>query len=326
MKAVVCSAVGNLSGLQIQDLPSPKARPNEIVVRVRAAGINFPDALMITGKYQHVPPIPFTPGKELAGDVVEVGSEVSRFKVGDRVCAHLAYGAFAEEVAINVDHSVIGIPRNLEYVPAAAFPLAYSTSMHILCDRARIQPGELLLVLGASGGVGIAAIQLGKLLGARVIACASSDEKLAFCKKYGVDEVVNYATQDLRESLKELTMGRGVDVVCDPVGGSYSEPAIRSMAWNGRYCVVGFAAGTIPRIPANLMLLKGCSILGCALGSNAKRDPSAYIRNLDRMSRWIEEGKLMPAVTRTFPIENTAEALNEMMQRNVLGKTVITIQ
>lgn len=326
MKAVVCSAVGDLAGLQIQDLPSPKAGMNEIVVRVRAAGINFPDALMITGKYQHVPPMPFTPGKELAGDVVEVGSAVSRFKVGDRVCAHLAYGAFAEEVAIKVDHSVIGIPRNLEYVPAAAFPLAYSTSMHVLCDRAGIQPGESLLVLGASGGVGIAAIQLGKLLGARVIACASSEEKLAFCSQYGADQTVNYASADFRESLKELIGGRGVDVVCDPVGGSYSEPAIRSMAWNGRYCVVGFAAGTIPRIPVNLMLLKGCSVLGCSFGSNAKRDPGAYVQNLERMSRWIEEGKLMPAVTRTFPIESAAEALNEMMQRNVLGKTVITFQ
>lgn len=325
MKAIVCSEVGGTDTLRLTDLPSPKAKKDEIVVSVRAAGVNFPDVLMVQGKYQHVPPLPFIPGKEIAGVVKEVGEDVSHFKAGDRVCAYLRYGAFAEEVALKADYTVMKIPDALDFAPAAAFPLVYSTSMHLLNDRAKMQAGETLLVLGASGGVGIAAVQLGKLLGARVIACASSDEKTDFCRRHGADDVVNYSKENLREAINRLTAGKGVDVVCDPVGGDYTEPALRSMSWNGRYCVVGFAAGQIPKVPINLLLLKGCAMLGCAFGSNAQRDPTQFVHNLRQMNDWMADGKLVPVVTTSFPLEKTREALDDMTNRRVMGKVVIVM-
>ncbi len=325
MKAIGCKEIGLPDTLVVEDLPSPNAGEGHIVVSVKAAGVNFPDALVIQGKYQHTQSLPFTPGKEIAGVVKEIGAGVTRFKVGDHVCAWLSHGAFAEEVAIKDDFAVARLPEHIAFVPAAAFALVYSTSMHLLADRAKIKPGETLLVLGASGGVGIAAVQLGKLLGARVIACASSQQKLDFCIAHGADAVINYETEDLREAINRLTDKRGVDVICDPVGGKYAEPAVRSMAWGGRYCVVGFAAGAIPKFPLNLMLLKGCTVLGCAFGTNARRHPEQFTANLTRMIDWMDKGELNPVVTACYPLERTPAALQDMLDRKVTGKVVITM-
>jgi NADPH2:quinone reductase len=324
MKAIVCSRIGPPESLTVEDLPSPVPAAGEILVGVKAAGVNFPDALVIQGKYQHSQSLPFTPGKEVAGVVLGCGEGVTGYQPGDRVCAYLSHGAFASEITVKADYAVAHLPAGVDFVEAAAFPLVYSTSMHVLADRGQLQPGETLLVLGASGGVGIAAVQLGKLLGARVIACASSQEKLDFCRRHGADELINYEQEDLREAINRLTDKRGVDVVCDPVGGRYAEPAVRGMAWNGRYCVVGFAAGDIPKIPANLMLLKGCAVLGCAFGSFARRDSRPFSANLARMLAWMGEGRLKPVVTATYPLERTPAALRDMLDRKVTGKVVIT--
>lgn len=325
MKAVLCRRFDHPSSLTLEDVPSPTAGEGQVVVSVKVAGVNFPDALMVQGKYQHKPAFPFAPGHEYAGIVKEVGPGVSGFRIGDRVCGQVRSGAFAEELAVTVDDLLVSVPPKVDLVSAGAFALAYGTSFHALRDRAQIQRGESVLVLGASGGVGLAAVQLGKLLGARVIACASSEQKLETCKRYGADEVVNYETQDLREAIKSLTGGKGVDVVCDQVGGSYAEPALRSMAWKGRYCVVGFAAGEIPKIPLNLVLLKGCSIVGVGVVSNARRDSAEYKANLSQMLRWMETGELMPVVTATYTLARAGEALSDVMSRKVQGKAVVVM-
>jgi NADPH2:quinone reductase len=326
MKAIVCKQLGLPNTLALEDLPSPRAAAGQIIVGVKAVGANFADVLMVQGRHQLTPPPPFIPGMELAGVVKEVGPGVSDYKSGDRVCAYLRHGgAFAEEVAVTVDHAVAPLPDNVDMVAAAAFPLTYGTSFHALADRGRLKPGETVLVLGASGGVGLAAVQLAKIMGARVIACASSAEKLATCRRHGADEVINYETENLRDAVRHLTDDKGVDVVCDQVGGKYAEPALRSMAWNGRYCVVGFASGAIPQIPLNLVLLKGCSILGVAVGSNALRDPTDYRRHLLQMIDWIAAGTLIPVVTASYPLARTADALNDLMQRKVQGKVMIVV-
>jgi NADPH2:quinone reductase len=326
MKAIVCKQPGLPNTLTWEELPSPRAAAGQIIVDVKAAGANFADVLMVQGKYQLKPPLPFIPGMELAGVVKEVGSGVTDYKAGDRVCAYLRHGgAFAEEVAVTVNHAVARLPDNVDMVAAAAFPLTYGTSFHALADRGQLKSGETVLVLGASGGVGIAAVQLAKIIGARVIACASTAEKLATCRRHGADEVINYETEDLRDAVRCLTDDKGVDVVCDQVGGKYAEPALRSMAWNGRYCVVGFASGSIPQIPLNLVLLKGCAILGVAVGSNALRDPTDYRKHLLQMIGWIADGTLNPVITETYPLARTADALNDLMQRKVQGKAMIVI-
>src|SRR5215210_6729513 len=261
MKAVLCKQYGPPESLTFEDLPSPRPGAGEVVVSVKAASVNFPDVLIIQNKYQFKPPLPFSPGSELAGVVKEVGPGVANFRPGDKVMAFTTYGAFAEEVKTEASR-LVPMPEGMEYVAASAFLLTYGTSDHALRDRAALKNGETLLVLGAAGGVGLAAIEIGKALGARVIACASSEEKLAVCREHGADATINYATEDLRERIKALTDGRGVDVVYDPVGGPYSEPAFRSVAWRGRLLVVGFAAGDIPKLPLNLALLKGASVVG----------------------------------------------------------------
>ena len=322
MKALVCTQFGPPDALTITDCPAPSAGAKQIVVRVRAAGVNFPDVLMVQGKYQVTPPLPFTPGKEIAGIVTQIGAGVTAFKVGDRVCAQIPHGGFAEEALVAVNHLVTRIPDGIDFVRAAAFPLAYSTSFHAL-KRGQLKSGETLLVLGASGGVGIAAVQLGKIMGARVIACASSEEKLELCRLHGADATINYETSNLRDAIKQSTGGRGVDVVVDPVGDRYSEPAVRGMAWNGRYCVIGFAAGEIPKIPLNLVLLKGCSIVGVAVNSNARNDPTEYRENFAQLMEWIANGKLEPVVTATYPLARAADALADAMARRIQGKVVV---
>jgi len=324
MKAVLCKAYGPPDSLVVEDVPSPIAGPGEVVVSVKTASVNFPDVLIIQNKYQVKPPLPFSPGSELAGVVKSVGEGVTRWKPGDPVMAITGYGAFAEEVKVEVNR-LLPIPAGMDFVSAAAFGLTYATSEHALCDRGDLKAGETLLVLGASGGVGIAAIEIGKILGARVIACASTDDKLAVCREHGADDTINYATEDLRERIKAITGGKGADVVYDPVGGTYTELALRSIAWRGRLLVVGFAAGDIPKIPLNLTLLKGCAIVGVFWGEFTRREPQRFLAAMDKLERWFAEGKLKPHVSATFPLERAADALAMMAGRNVKGKVVLTV-
>src|SRR6266699_3597758 len=293
VKAVLCKQYGPPETLVVEELPSPRAGPGEAVVSVKAASVNFPDVLIIQNKYQFKPPLPFSPGSELAGVVKEVGVGVSSVRPGDKVMAFTTYGAFAEEVKTEAAR-LLAIPDGMDFNSAAAFVLTYGTSDHALRDRGALRAGDTLLVLGAAGGVGLAAIEIGKALGARVVACASSDEKLAVCREHGADATINYSTEDLRERIKALTDGKGADVIYDPVGGPYTEPALRSIAWRGRLLVVGFAAGEIPKIPLNLTLLKGCSIVGVFWGDWARREPAHFAEAMTRLERWYADGKLKP--------------------------------
>ena len=325
MKAIVCKEFGPPESLSLEELPSPRPGAGEVVISVKAASVNFPDVLIIQNKYQFKPPLPFSPGSELAGVVKEVGAGVEGFKPGDRVIAFTTYGAFAEEVKTEATR-LLPLPGNMDFATGAAFLLTYGTSDHALRDRANLKAGETLLVLGAAGGVGLAAVEIGKALGARVIACASTADKLAVCREHGADETINYATEDLRERIKALTGGRGVDVVYDAVGGPYSEPAFRSMAWRGRLLVVGFAAGDIPKLPLNLALLKGASIVGVFWGDFVRREPKAFAESVRQLGRWHAEGKVKPHVSRTFPLEKAVDALNLMAARQVKGKVVLTVE
>lgn len=322
MRAVLCKTLGLPETLVVEDVPSLSAGKGQVVVSVKAAGVNFPDTLIIQGKYQFKPELPFSPGGEVAGVIKCVGEGVSGIKPGDRVIAAATWGGFAEELLTDANR-VMPMPDGMDFVPASAFLLTYGTSYHALVDRAQLKVGETLLVLGASGGVGLAAIQLGKALGARVIAAASSDAKLAVCRAQGADEVINYATEDLRSRVKVITAGKGVDVVYDPVGGPYSEPALRDMAWNGRFLVVGFAAGDIPKVPLNLALLKGCSIVGVFWGAFTKQEPERNQRNNEALMRLYIEGRIKPHIHATYPLERAAEALNEVLMKRVSGKVVL---
>jgi NADPH2:quinone reductase len=324
MKAVLCKRHGPPETLVIEDVASPIAGPGEVVLSVKAASLNFPDVLIIQDKYQVKPALPFSPGSELAGIVKEVGEGVTTVKAGDRVMAVTTYGAFAEEAKAPASR-VVPMAPGMDFATASAFLLTYGTSDHALGDRGSLRAGETLLVLGAAGGVGIAAIEIGKALGARVIACASSDEKLEVCRAHGADALVNYVGQDLRERIGVLTGGRGADVVYDAVGGSYTEPALRSIAWRGRLLVVGFAAGDIPKIPLNLTLLKGCAIVGVFWGDFARREPQSFRARVEQLGRWHQEGKLRPHVSATMPLERAAEALGLLAARRVVGKVVLTV-
>jgi NADPH2:quinone reductase len=283
--------------------------------------VNFPDVLMTYGKYQFKPATPFSPGGEAAGVVTAVGAGVTAIKVGDRVATTLLYGAFAEQV-VAPEMAVIKLPDAVDFTAGAATLLTYATTYHALVDRAALRKGETLLVLGAAGGVGIAAVELGALLGARVIAAASSEAKLAFCREHGASETVDYSTGDLKEKVKAIAKD-GVDVIYDPVGGALAEPALRNMAWQGRYLVVGFAAGDIPKIPLNLVLLKGCSIVGVFWGSFAMREPVANRAHCEQVFRWVAEGKLRPAIDAVLPFEQAGEALARIERRDVKGKLVL---
>ncbi|MFN0315840.1 MAG: NADPH:quinone oxidoreductase family protein [Burkholderiales bacterium] len=325
MKAVLCKELGTAEKLVVEEVPPLKPAKGQVVIGVKAAGVNFPDTLIIQGKYQFKPELPFSPGGEVAGVVKELGEGVSSAKVGDRVIATTTWGGFAQEMVVDADR-LIPMPGAMDYVSGSAFVLAYGTSYHALVDRAQIKAGETLLVLGASGGVGLAAVQIGKALGARVIAAASSAEKLAVCKQAGADEGINYATEDLRARVKAITGGRGVDVVYDPVGGAYSELALRDMAWNGRFLVVGFAAGEIPKIPLNLALLKGCSIVGVFWGAFTRTEAERNRGNNQELMRMFSAGKVKPHIHATYPLEQAAQALNDVVQKKVSGKVVLTTE
>ena len=322
MKAVLCKEYGPPESLVLEEVASPRPGKGQVAVSVKSCGVNFPDTLIIQGKYQFKPAMPFSPGGEVAGVVKEVGEGVDNFKAGDRVIVSAAFGGFAEEIVADANR-VMPMPAGVDFIPASAFMLTYGTSYYALKDRAQIKPGETLLVLGAAGGVGLAAVELAKLMGARVIAAASSDEKLAVCKQYGADEVINYATEDLKERIKTLSGGKGVDVIYDPVGGEYSEAALRGMAWGGRFLVIGFAAGDIPRIPLNLTLLKSCSIVGVFWGAFTEREPKQNQENVRQLLGWLAEGKLKPHISATYPLSQAAQALNDMLQRKVQGKVVL---
>jgi NADPH2:quinone reductase len=324
MKAIRCKAYGPPSSLVLEEVENLRPKTKEILVEVKACGLNFPDTLIIQGLYQFKPELPFTPGSDVAGIVKEVGEGVSHLKVGQEVFGFVPYGALAEEVLVP-SNACFPKPPQMDFPTAASFLMAYGTSYHALKDRGLLSKGETLLVLGASGGVGLAAVELGKLMGAKVIAAASTDEKLALCKEYGADETINYTTQDLKATIKEITEGKGVDVVYDPVGGAYSEAALRGTAWNGRYLVVGFAAGDIPKIPLNLPLLKGASIVGVFWGAFTMRNSKANMQNTMTLMQWYAEGKLKPHIHAIYDLADTSKALEEMTKRKVKGKLIVQI-
>ncbi len=324
MRAVVCSQLGPHTGLTLADVPSPALEPWTVRIAMEAASINFPDLLMIQGLYQHREEPPFVPGAEGAGVVVEVADDVTNVGPGDRVMAVGLTGAFAEEWVVDA-HAVVPLPDGVDFVTGAALMLAYGTAYHALTQRARLTDGETLLVLGAAGGVGSAAIEIGKLMGARVVAAASTRDKLEFCRSLGADALVNYAVDDLRHALREVTDGRGVDVVFDPVGGSLTNPALRSMAWNGRYLVIGFASGDIPEIPLNLPLLKGASIVGVWWGTFTQREPEVHSQNVSALFDLVTSGRLTPRVTGLFDLADHREAFDLLASRSATGKVVMTI-
>jgi NADPH2:quinone reductase len=322
MKALLCTELGRLDKLSVQDLPSPRPGPGQVLIDVKASGVNFPDVLMVKGLYQVKPPLPFAPGAELAGVVQAVGENVRGFEPGDRVVGFSGWGGFAEECVAPADR-LMPLPAGVDFEVAAAFGLTYGTSLHALQDRARLQPGETLLVLGAAGGVGLAAVEIGKLLGARVIAAASSADKLEVCRRAGADDTVDYAREDLRARLKELTGDKGVDVVYDPVGGAYSEPALRASGWGARFLVVGFAAGEIPRIPLNLALLKERVVVGVYWGDWTRHDPAGHARNTRQLTQWLAEGRIRPLISERVSLAEAPAALARLAERKVKGKIVV---
>jgi NADPH2:quinone reductase len=322
MKAVLCSRFGGPDDLEIRDIPPPVAGAGEAVVAVRAAALNFFDTLLIAGKYQLKPPFPFSPASEFAGVVDSVGSSVTGFAPGDRVVGSMGSGAARERVAVKVER-LVQLPDRLDFDRAAGLTVTYGTTVHALKDRAQLKPGETLAVLGAAGGTGLAAVELGKLMGARVIACASSADKLAFARRHGADETVNYGEEDLKEALRRVTDGRGVDVIYDPVGGAYAEAAIRSIAWGGRFLVIGFAAGEIPKLPLNLVLLKGCDVRGVFWGQFTERHPEKHRANMAELVQWCADGKLSAHVHAVYPLEQIADALKALVDRKAMGKILL---
>ncbi len=322
MKAVLCKAYGPASSLVLEETTDPVAKPNDVVIDIHAAGVNFPDTLIIEGKYQVKPPFPFSPGGEASGVVASVGEKVKHLKPGDRVMALTGFGGFAEKIAVDAMR-VLPMPDDMDYVTAAGFSMTYGTSMHALKQRGELKPGETLLVLGASGGVGLAAVEIGKAMGARVIAAASSDEKLEVAKAAGADELINYADGELKEKVKALTKGQGADVIYDPVGGDLFDQSLRCINWNGRLLVIGFASGRIPEMPANLPLLKGAAVVGVFWGAFAARQPQDNLANFQQLFAWYSEGKLKPLVSQTYELNQYEDALAMLSSRKAVGKVVI---
>jgi NADPH2:quinone reductase len=322
MKAILCTHFGGPDDLEFADIAEPVAGPGEAIVRVKAAALNFFDLLIIAGKYQNKPPFPFSPASEFAGIVESVGPGVTEVAPGDRVMGSTGWGA-AREFTTAATRQLVKIPDSLDFERAAGLTVTYATTLYGLRERGALKAGETLVVLGASGGVGLAAIEIGKIMGARVIACASSEEKLAFARTHGADETVNYASENLRDALKRLGGARGVDVVYDPVGGAYAEPAVRSLGWEGRYLVIGFAAGEIPKLPLNLVLLKSCDIRGVIWGAWTQRNPQGQRALMSEIVRWCAEGKLSGHVHAVYPLAETAQALKAIADRKAMGKIVL---
>jgi NADPH2:quinone reductase len=322
MKAVLCTHFGSVDELELADIPAPTAAAGQAVVAVKAVGLNFFDTLLVAGKYQVKPEFPFSPGAEFAGVVESLGDGVNGLAVGDRVLGYAGFGAARERLAVAAE-TLTPIPDGLDFDRAASFLVTYGTTYHALRDRAQLRAGETLAVLGAAGGVGLAAVELGKLMGARVIACASSAEKIAFARAHGADAGINYATENLRDALRSHTEGRGADVVYDPVGGALSEAAVRGLDWGGRLLVIGFAAGEIPRLPLNLTLLKSCDIRGVFWGAWARREPQAHRADTRQLAQWCAQGKLSAHVHAAYPLAEAAKALHSLSDRSVMGKVVL---
>ncbi|GAA0877395.1 NADPH:quinone oxidoreductase family protein [Algoriphagus jejuensis] len=324
MKAVICDEFGLPDTLKIAEISDPVPSPKQILIAVEACGVNFPDVLIIQNKYQFKPELPFSPGGEVAGKILALGAEVANFQIGQSVLALCGWGGFAEKVVVDADR-VFSLPPGLPAEVAATTLYTYGTSYHALKDRASLQAEETLLVLGAAGGVGLAAVELGKLMGATVIAAASSQEKLDLCREKGADYLINYETEELKVRIKELTGGKGADVIYDPVGGKFTESALRGIAWKGRYLIVGFANGDIPQIPMNLPLLKGCSIVGVFWGQFSKLEAKASFENTRQLIAWIQEGKIRQHIGKTYSLEEAPKALQAILDRKMLGKGVVLI-
>lgn len=324
VKAVLCHEFGSIDNLTLDDIPSPKVGAGQVKIRVRACGVNFPDLLLAQGLYQVKPPLPFSPGLEVAGEISEIGEGLDGLHVGQRVVSTLMWGGFAEEV-LAPGAMTLPISPALSYEAAAAIPLAYGTAHVALAHRAQLKLGETLLVLGAAGGVGLAAVELGRLLGARVIAAASTSKKLELARKYGADEIINYSSESLRDRVKSLTDGRGADVIFDPVGGDIFDQALRRIAWEGRYLVIGFASGRIPSAPANIILLKNASIVGVFWGTYWQRDAATLQRSFGQLMTWLDADKLKPHIHKTYSLANAVDALRELQERRAMGKVVLTM-
>lgn len=324
MKALLCEALGPAEALAIRELPAPAPGPGQVAIRVRAAALNFFDTLIIQGRYQTKPELPFSPCAECAGEIVGLGEGVTGWRIGERVAAWLGHGAARELVVVDCD-AVIRVPERLSDAQAAGLFVTYGTAMHGLIQRGALQPGETLAVLGAAGGAGLAAVEIGALLGARVIACASSPDKVALARAHGAQEGLDYEAEDVRAGLRRLSEGRGVDVLYDTVGGELAEPALRSMAWEGRYLVVGFAGGAIPKIPLNLLLLKGCDLRGVFWGEFVRRDPQAHRANMERLLGWAADGRIRAHIHAALPLERWVEAYALIGDRKAKGKIVLTL-
>ncbi|MGH8111259.1 MAG: NADPH:quinone oxidoreductase family protein [Rhodanobacteraceae bacterium] len=322
MKAVVCRELGPPEKLVIAELPDPEPGPGEVRIRVASAGVNFPDTLQIAGRYQNKLPPPFTPGVEVAGTVIETGKGVKDRSVGDRVAAFLPGGGYAEQVVVAADRTLV-LPARLDVADAGGFPIVYGTALHALRQRGALTTGETLLVLGASGGVGLAAVHVGKLMGARVIAAASTWEKRRLCTQHGADEAVDYATRNLKDEVRALTDKRGVDVIFDPVGGRYARDCLSVLAWQGRWLIIGFAGGGIPEIPANLLLVKGIAAVGVFWGSFTQHEPAVNVQNFAQLFEWVAQGRLQPLVTRRYRLDDAAIALRDLLERRIVGKVVL---
>lgn len=324
MKAILCEQFGDPDLLELREVPDPIVAENQVLIEVNACGVNFPDMLMVQNKYQFKPDLPFSPGGEVAGKVLALGKNVTNFQIGDSVLALCRWGGFAEKVAVDSDR-VFLLPESLNPKSAATMLYTLSTSYHALKDRAELKAGESILVLGAAGGVGLAAVELAKMMGAKVLAGASTPEKLQLCKDRGADLLINYEEEDLKSRIKELTNGKGVDVVFDPVGGNYTDSAIRGMAWKGRYLIVGFSNGEIPKIPMNLPLLKGCAILGVFWGQFSKLEKELNLTNLNQLIDWILEDKLKGPEMAEFPIDRAKEALFKLQDRSNYRKGLVSL-
>ncbi len=322
MKAIVCKSFGPPESLVYEEVQPQSMGKSAVRVAVKAVGVNFPDTLIIQGKYQFRPDPPFTPGGEFAGEIIEVGADIKHLRPGDHVAGVITWGAYAEQLVAPAG-AAMPIPKGMDFNSAAAFPMIYGTSYHALKQRADLKAGETLLVLGAAGGVGLAAVQLGKIMGARVIAAAGSDEKLAICKQHGADELINYTEGNLKEQVKKLTGGKGADVIYDPVGGDLFDQCMSCINWNGRILVVGFASGTIPSLAINRALLKGCSVVGVFWGQFVMKEPQLNMANFVQLFQWYTEGRLSPPVSRTYPLAQAAEAMNDLLARKTTGKLIL---
>ena len=324
MKAVLCKSFGVPKNLVMEDIAEPDLSCGQVRIEIKACGVNFPDLLMIAGKYQRQPPMPFSPGCEIAGNVIEIASDITEFKLGQRVVATTGFGGMAEQVCVDA-RRVLVLPKTIDYVPAAGFLIAYGTASHALKQRAKLEAGEMLVVLGAAGGVGLAAVEIGKMMGASVIAAASTSDKLNLSAEYGADHLINYSNNSLKDGIRAITAGRGADVIYDPVGGELFEQCLRAIAWCGRILIIGFASGQISTVPANLPLLKGSSIVGVFWGRFTEQEPKTNAENTAELFQLLQQGKLNPHISEIYPLERFAVALEVLATRRVKGKVILKI-